>query len=81
MPRNPNRVVLPDGLIHVVCIVVNGQLMDPIVCTDALDAEARSNEVVVSYNSMPGKKPDVIIGTYKVRVIAPAPEVRYAVDA
>lgn len=69
MPR-PRKITLPDGLVHVVCVVVDGQLQDPHVLVDGYDAQAVSNQIVVAAQSIdPAKVPNIQIGTYKVRVV------------
>jgi hypothetical protein len=60
------RVVIPDGLVHVVCVVVDGVLHDPVVCVDAMDAAAVTNSVVVAAQNNPSH--NVIAGTFKVPV-------------
>lgn len=74
--KNPHRIVLPDGLLHIVVITVNGHLIDPICTVDALDAEARVNEAVVAYNALP-VKPVLSVTRYKVKVLDRAREVSY----
>lgn len=61
------KVVLPDGLVHVVCVVVDGQLSDPVVTVDAMDAAAITNQAVLSAKDNPGRT--VIAGTFKVAVV------------
>lgn len=61
------KVTLPDGLVHVVCVVINGQLADPVVAVDAMDAAAVTNQVVVAAKQNPQNT--VIAGTFKVPVI------------
>lgn len=68
MPR-PRKVVLPDGLVHVVCVVVDGILQDPHVLVDGFDAQAVSNQIVVAASAGRTNDANIQIGTYKVRVV------------
>lgn len=75
----PRRIVLPDGLVHVVCIVVDGILQDPHVLVDGYDAQAVSNQIVVAAQSVdPTRVPNIQIGTYKVRVVPEGREPAHA---
>ena len=61
------KVVLPDGLVHVVCVVIDGVLSDPVVCVDSFDAAGITNQVVVGAQANPGRQ--IIVGTFKVAVV------------
>lgn len=59
------RVNVPDGLVHVVVAVVDGELQDPVVTVDAVDASAVASSMQMAWQDSRRK---VTMGIFKVPV-------------